>query len=1312
LSCLIAAERFLVKVRMLKVLAGWSSSLGADVRWRIGKFRSHVGSLSPTVINYDGVFCELYGVEGMRLVTNKYLNYGIWVVITGFIGGLGGALGVTSVIMASVWFGDNSHLKKTTIMARINEETTVYCLDEQTPIGSFFNSEHRRYVSIDEVPKHMVNALVAAEDKNFFSHGGVDPQAIFKAFLEGFRTGKFRGGSTLTQQTVKNIMDRWEYSLARKLNEAIAALQLEKLYSKQQILEFYLNQFHVSGNGSGIGIAAKYYFNKEVKDLEVVESAFIAGSVKGPSKYDPYLKYTKERREQAVKNAFDRKNYVLRRMYEQGWLSEAEFKDAFERPVPFNRGSFRSSEVALVSLIRNQVGQKEVMDNLGIESIEELNNAGLKIYTTIDCKLQEKAQLGMRRNLSRLETILGGFQPEKPENFRRLRDLEVNQFYYGKVEDIRNIGRKDPEIHVSFGLSTGIVPSEAILRYAKLLDGPYMEGTEVQMKKFLHSLKRGDVIFAEVKAYDAEKHEAVLEMQKSPRVNGGLVALDKGEVRVAVSGFDTIGFNRAIFARRQPGSVFKSVVYYAAMQLGWNILDIVDNERQIFPYQARFYFPRPDHISPYRNVSMVWSGAMSENLASVGLANRLVDKLNFDQFKDLMSKMDLAPHPSESAPDFHFRVAKTTGVQLDNDGVKEYQLQRAISDVVPDLVFQGSNESIKALEKMWWGKGYIGELQSLYARQGSSDMPPLENALRINLVKNNFLRMKILAGMAETEFEAIAAKVQAKGADGALADAALKDAWNHFRVLPTQGNKPALGFLPALDGELPRTVTERFQYIDRLATIQGRSLNALDVEAIWASDMVTKSEIRLNGTLPLGEFSRLEKAVEEHYQAVMSAATPYDLNRYFEHHDFRIALGLNYLVEMVKAMGVTSKVDPVQSFPLGTNDVTAAEVAKIYQTFVEGKIYRFYEKGPANQINFIRRILDRHGEVVFEPKRQEATVAIPEYSDQMHEILKRVVTHGTGRRARGELYLDLAQPADGAATMPANSTPEESRKVRIQAFGKTGTTNDYTNAYFAGFFPVPPAKGAPLDFSHFHSIASYVGYDLNKMMRRGAIKVSGAIGALPTWIDYAKGMMETMKYRDQIDELDLSIAKRGEWPMKYDARNVGLGVDLARGVVFSGGDGGEEVFATTNIEKTGESFESEFAIGSTVKSVIRVPGDGRGGVARLYSPFNFQAELKESSLPAAPAKVEVSDKAATAPDVGTGPANAQLLPGVKPGDLSKEPQDILDDEGLVIKGDEVGATKKDEQAPPVTNDDPSVDVNGQQKPEPEKSNKRDPGDVW
>ncbi len=201
-------------------------------------------------------------------------------------------------------------------------------------------------------------------------------------------------------------------------------------------------------------------------------------------------------------------------------------------------------------------------------------------------------------------------------------------------------------------------------------------------------------------------------------------------------------------------------------------------------------------------------------------------------------------------------------------------------------------------------------------------------------------------------------------------------------------------------------------------------------------------------------------------------------------------------------MGVTSDIEPVLSFPLGTNVVSVAEVAKIYQTFVSGKTYRYYKEGPQNQINLIRRIEDRYGNTLFEPKRQEAQLVAPEFGLQMREILRRVVTHGTGRRANSELFMTLGpdghavDPAVLATADPTKPNPNEKR-VRIPAFGKTGTTNDYTNANFAGFIPYPVEKGKPLDPENSYVLASYVGYDLNKTMRNGYIKISGALGALP-----------------------------------------------------------------------------------------------------------------------------------------------------------------------------------------------------------------------
>ena len=275
-------------------------------------------------------------------ILRKIFRFFLWTGALLTVGGGSGLLGILAVVYGMVYFGDDSALKRSTIMARINEETNIYMLDEQTQIGSIFADAHRRYVPIDEVPKHLIHALIAAEDKNFYTHHGIDPTAIVAAVAQYLQGGRMRGASTLTQQTVRNILGWWDPTMSRKFREWIAALQLEKHYTKDEILEFYLNQFHVSGNGRGVGIAAKYYFNKEVRELDLVESAFIAGSVKGPSQYDPFIKFTREKRQKAMKRANSRKNYVLNRMRDQNLLTPDEFKVAWEQPVRFNRGEFRS----------------------------------------------------------------------------------------------------------------------------------------------------------------------------------------------------------------------------------------------------------------------------------------------------------------------------------------------------------------------------------------------------------------------------------------------------------------------------------------------------------------------------------------------------------------------------------------------------------------------------------------------------------------------------------------------------------------------------------------------------------------------------------------------------------------------------------------------------------------------------------------------------------------------------------------------------------------------------------------------------------
>ena len=1135
--------------------------------------------------------------------------------------GISGVCGMLGVVVWQVIYGDHTELHKSTILAKIKEETTLYYLDENTRIGSIFESRHRRYVPIEEMPAHMINAIVAAEDKNFYEHFGIDPLAIGKAAAEGILSGgRFRrGGSTITQQTVKNIIDDWEASFSRKFREMIKALQLERLYDKRQILEFYLNQFHVAGNGNGVGIAARYYFNKDVMDLNLVEAAFIAGSVKGPGKYNPFIKYTKKTRQKAKEYAHERKNYVIGRMFEQNWISAEEYEEALNTEIPFNKGEFRTAEVALVELVRTQLEKPEVLEALGIKDPDELNIAGMKVYTTIDSEMQKNAQLAMRKNLSRLETILSGFKPEPPERYKPKRDLKVNRFEYGKVIAVEGNNINDYKIKVSFGLPVGTIPNESLVRYAKLLDLAVGKGHKFYLKEIIKQIRPGDILFVQVMDYNKENNEAILELQKRPKISGGMIALDKGEVRAVVSGFDTLGFNRAMYAKRQPGSLFKAPIYFAALQLGWSMLDRIENVRQIFPYQGQFYYPRPDHKSPYQNISMMWAGVMSENLASVALGSRLLEKTNFEQFKQLLDSLDLMPQQGESSRDYHYRVSREIGVSLDNEGIKAFQLTNAIDDIAPDLIFAGKQSLLSRLKLMWYGTGYLAESVAL-RNSDPKEIPEHEIKTRLRLLTNNFQRMKILAAMLRQDWQNIQMSIENHGLEKSFNEPRIRTLIDRFRVQSSPSMKPELGYLPLLEEE------QEIDIVNEIAIqeVGGRPLNILDVQAIWGGESaygslnsagINRDDVKLAGYLDAQIFKNLEGAVEQRTRSAMSSQDPYLLGRYFQHHDFRIGLGLYYVVKLSEAAGIYSKLEPVLSFPLGSNDVSASEVAKLYQTFISGKTYRFYKEGPDNQISFIRRIEDRSGKVLYQPAAEEHQLVEPVFALQMGEILRKTVTHGTGRRARGELYITM----DSEEGDSEGNAKKDEKRVRIPAFGKTGTTNDYMTSYFAGFIPYPTKYGEALDTKNSYVISAYVGYDFNKVMRRGRQRIYGGSGALPMWTDFAKNILETQDYKSSLDPLDLKVIASKEWPLSYNMKlSTPLLIDLPRGLILRTSKRDDfEVWQTTDIASTGETYQDLFALGSSVKSVVYVPTDSQDNAwqpLRLFGPFQPHPKPDQSTV--------------------------------------------------------------------------------------------------
>ncbi len=1109
---------------------------------------------------------------------------------------------VCGYVLWQVKYGDFTKLKKSTILAMFQEETSLFYDDEKTRIGSIFESRHRRYVPIDEIPVFLINAVVAVEDKNFYRHFGVDPLAIGSAIMEGLsKKGQFRrGGSTITQQTVKNIINDWEPSFARKFREMIRAIQLERIYDKRQILEFYLNQFHVVGNGNGIDVAARYYFDKDVKSLSLVESAFIAGSVKGPGKYNPFIKYSRDEQDNSKQYANDRKNYVLSQMVEQLWISKEEYEEAVKTDVPFKRGEFRTAEVSLVELIQSQLEKKEILTALGLTKPEDLSISGLKVFTTIDGEFQRAAQLSMRRNLSRLETILTGFAPEKPETFKVLRDLKPEDFVYGKVTAIQGHSPADTSIKVTFGIPNGVITNESLVRYAKILNLVDGKGYQFYLQHLLKTIKVGDVLFMQVSSYDKESNEAVVELHKRPTVSGGLIALDKGEVRAIVSGFDTLGYNRAVTAKRQPGSVFKSLVYFAALQLGWSVLDSIDNIRQVFPFQSRNYFPRPDHKPIHESVSMIWAGIKSENLASVSLTAHLLDKLNFDQFKQLMNTMGYSPLANEVPRDYHYRVAKETGVSLDYEGIVSYQVTRAVNDLSADLVFSGDELLLKKLKLMSWGSGYESRLKVIRLA-GSGDVNLKERKIRHELIANNYLRMKEINTNLTRDWKIIKMSVDNVGLAASFQDPSLHSFFNKFRVI-SEGPLPQIAYFMKLPDEESIPNSSHFPLPD----ITGRHLELKDLEA-WNTNIVEALDnVKIDGSVPRKILIRMDQIIDKNLAEIKKTdEDPYRLYSYFQHHDFRIGLGLKYLVRLAQAVGVQNRLEGVLSFPLGTNDVTTGEVAKIYQTFMAGKVYRFFEEGPANQISFVKRIEDRFGNVLFKADRKESQLVDPFVAQQVREILKQVVAHGTGRRAYSELYVN-EQDKNGTTdpTVAGAKAHKNEFQVRVPSFGKTGTTNDFTTSYFAGFMPYPTEKYKPLNPENSYTVATYVGYDMNKIMKKGMQRIYGGVGALPVWTDFLKEVIKIKQYADYIDP-----SVRGEWPMIREEKTGQFLVDLPQGVVLRSGSGSNsEEWKATNMSVTGEEFVKDDApdvLTSAILSLSPDPTISSIQPKRIFSTFRL-----------------------------------------------------------------------------------------------------------
>lgn len=999
----------------------------------------------------------------------------------------------------------------------LGKESHVFYSDGTTKLGVFFDTNHRQYVAYNKIPSDFVNALVAAEDSKFFGHFGFDPVGITRAAIKNFQAGRVvQGGSTLTQQTAKNLFKRRDRSIEAKLKELLFALRLEYRYPKEMIFEFYANQFYVSGNGHGLGVAARYYFNKKAEDLTLIECAFIAGSVKKPNAYNPFIKKTDEQTKAAIEEGKIRANYVLQNMFELEMIGLGRYREEMQKEIVFNKGEVGYSLDYAMEMVKEAVSAPEVLEALDIHGISNVATSGVRVITSVEKEVQQYALEKLRHELSRLDIRLRGY--ERDEVQKELRALKYKgdsllrkgAFLFGIIEEIK-FHEKKVDIKISLGRKhgEGIVDrkgiSTAVTAYSKWKKNLWSEPKESDLTQLISNLKVGDRVWTSV--LDIVDGDVKLSLERYPKVQGGALVLHEGAIQAVVGGSENRFFNRALDAKRTMGSSFKPFLFAAAVQLGWNTADILQNKRELFLFQNQAYFPRPDHSIKSERVSMSWAGVHSENVASIWLAAHLCDRLSLDQFKEVAAHVDMLPRKIDEDIEpyrtFKSRVQRKYGIVVNRASLQQAAFKQAVKNLETDFIFEDMTVQYQRISNMHYGFGFERFIEEI-----DSELEDGSKNISSSKRKELSLRKKILANDYLT----------------------LSNLYKDLKVFKNTIADPLSFFSVSSDIEaIPLAElyydnsSSRYVFVkvnnssSSMQKVNHRNLQEYLLNRSPTQQQNFWEQVYLDATLSIAAFDLLQNQVDREYTK-LKKQLPYSFETLANVDDYRIMVGLHYLIKFAQELGVESKLEPVLSFPLGSNVVSLYETVRVYEGLATGKV-NFVGKSVEGVSNPSLAIIDRiesaEGKIIYEPEREMRNVIDKKTSVAVGHILENIVKFGTGRYADKNVKL---APRGGN-----DAENFEDFEVNVPLLGKTGTANRYTNASFFGYLPGLSKNEDGVALEDGYTIGVYVGYDDNKVMRKSSTKITGSAGALPTWTGIVNKLLAENRYGEKLDPVELSF---------------------------------------------------------------------------------------------------------------------------------------------------------------------------------------------
>ena len=475
----------------------------------------------------------------MIFFVKKTLGFSLTILILGIL-----------FLFSTLWYF-SSDLPDYKILAEYKPPVSSRVHSGEGQLIAEYALQKRFFIPYESIPKKVIYSFLSAEDKNFFSHPGLDAKSITRAFIKNikniFSNKRLEGASTITQQVAKNFLLTNEVSIKRKIKEAILAFRIERAYSKERIMELYLNQIYLGQGTYGIAAASLEYFDKAVTDLNYEESALLAALPRAPSKYNPY---------KSEKIATIKRNIVLKNLFENSYIKKDEYENFIKKKIKTKK---RKIELLEEANFYSEEVRRLISDQYGYDN---LYKGGLSIRTPLNSKYQISAVESLRDGLEEYDRRHGWRGPITNLSKTQWRE-EVKEY----IPD-RSLNW---EVAKVIEIQKMVTKIETLNKEIGFIEFKNINWT--RKKGFEELLNLNDIIY--VKKLKENKWD----LKQLPKINGGIVVMDPYTGRVlAMSGgfsFKLSEFNRATQAKRQPGSAFKPIVYAAALENGFSPSSII-----------------------------------------------------------------------------------------------------------------------------------------------------------------------------------------------------------------------------------------------------------------------------------------------------------------------------------------------------------------------------------------------------------------------------------------------------------------------------------------------------------------------------------------------------------------------------------------------------------------------------------------------------------------------------------------------------------------------------------------------------------------